>query len=58
MLEKEGISHHFKDSANSLAVVDAAIRTLKVMIASPTAESSSSPPASATLRSFVISLGV
>ena len=33
MLEKEEIGHRFKESTNSLAVVDAAIGTLKVMIA-------------------------
>ena len=33
MLEKQWISQRFKESINSLAVVDAAIRTLKVTLA-------------------------
>ena len=33
MLEKQGISQRFKESINSLAVVDGAIRTIKIMIA-------------------------
>ena len=41
MLQKQGIGHRFKESINSLAVVDAAIRTLKVMIAKDMADSSS-----------------
>ncbi len=32
MLKMHGISQRFKESVNSLAVVDAAIRTLKAMI--------------------------
>ena len=41
MLEKQGIGHRFKEAINSLAVVDAAIRTLKVMIAKDMADTSS-----------------
>ena len=33
MLENEGISQRFKEATNSLAVVDAAIRTIKTTIA-------------------------
>ncbi len=41
MLEKERNSHRFKESINSIAVVDAAIRTLKVMIAKDVVDNSS-----------------
>ena len=41
MLEKDGIGHRFKEGINGLAVVDAAIRTLKVSIAKEMADTES-----------------
>ncbi len=41
MLEKQGISHRYKEFINSPAVVDAALRPLKVMIAKEMADTGS-----------------
>jgi hypothetical protein len=38
MLRKEGIRHRLKEGMNSVAVVDAAIRTLKITIAKKMAD--------------------
>ncbi len=41
LLEKQGISQEFKEAQNSMAVVDAAIRTIKTSIAKEMVETES-----------------
>ncbi len=41
LLEKEEIGNRFKESVNSLAVVDAAIRTLKITFATKVTDTGS-----------------